>query len=359
MGMIIAIQPDDYGKPESDKCDASSPRWASLLQKAGHDVRWVDAYGSDILDQVRGCQGFMWRFAHFGGMQQIARRLLPVLENELGLTVYPDQKTCWHYDDKISQSYLLRSKGIPIPDTRVFWRLQDALDFIRAARLPLVAKLSGGAGSSNVRLVSSVPEGEQLAERLFSGLDTLKESDGFRAVMWPQERGRFAGALRLLLKGVPHSVPWSDGVEWEAPRKYMLVQEFLHGNAFDTRVTVIGNRAFGFRRFNRPDDFRASGSGRIDWDPSSVDMATVRLAFRTAQRLGAQSIAIDGLKKGDERMVGEVSYTYVSWVVAECPGHWELHGDPDSGELLWREGHMWPEEAQIQDYLMRLKGRES
>lgn len=31
----------------------------------------------------------------------------------------------------------------------------------------------------------------------------------------------------------------------------------------DTRVTVIGHCAFGYRRYNRPGDFRASGSGRL------------------------------------------------------------------------------------------------
>ena len=37
----------------------------------------------------------------------------------------------------------------------------------------------------------------------------------------------------------------------------MYFQEFLPGNAFDTRITAIGNRAFGFLRENRPRDFRA------------------------------------------------------------------------------------------------------
>ena len=49
-----------------------------------------------------------------GGMRIFRRcvkslgRLLPVIEKELGLVVYPDQNTCWHYDDKIAQYYLLK-----------------------------------------------------------------------------------------------------------------------------------------------------------------------------------------------------------------------------------------------------------
>ena len=73
---------------------------------------------------------------------------------------------------------------------------------------------------------------------------------------------------------------------WDVHYRYALFQQWLPGNEFDTRITVIGNRAFGFRRFNRQGDFRASGSGNLDWDPVQVDPAFVQLAFRIAKRLG-------------------------------------------------------------------------
>jgi hypothetical protein len=83
----------------------------------------------------------------------------------------------------------------------------------------------------------------------------------------------------------------------------------------------------------------------------------VHLAYATAAALGAQSVAIDGLKRGDEWVVGEVSYTYVSEAIRDCPGHWELGGTPATRELSWLDGSMWPEEAQIQDFLARLEAR--
>jgi hypothetical protein len=59
--------------------------------------------------------------SHFGGMSRIARRLLPVIERELKLVVYRNQNTCWHYDDKIAQAYLLEAAGIPVPKTWVWF----------------------------------------------------------------------------------------------------------------------------------------------------------------------------------------------------------------------------------------------
>ena len=77
--MIVAIHPDeDYGK---DKCYA---HWSRLLKEAGYEVRLVDVYQPDILKQLEGCDGFMWRFVHKSDHLQIARRLLPVIERELG-----------------------------------------------------------------------------------------------------------------------------------------------------------------------------------------------------------------------------------------------------------------------------------
>ena len=118
---------------------------------------------------------------------------------------------------------------------------------------------------------------------------------------------------------------------------------------------VIGRRAFGFLRLNRPNDFRASGSGHIDWDPGRVDRESIRLGFKAAGRLRTQSVALDVLRKGGQRVVSEISYTYASWGIHGCPGHWELRGDAEQGRLIWRPGRMWPEEAQISDFLAGLE----
>jgi hypothetical protein len=342
----VAVQPDDYGPR-----DASSPIWTRVLTEAGHEVRAVDVRRADILDQVRGCHGFMWRHAHTPEARQIARRLLPVLEREMGLAVYPDQRTCWHFDDKIAQRFLLEAAGIPTPRTWVWFDREQAEEFARGAAYPLVLKLWGGAGSTNVRLVGTPAEARTWIARLFGpGVHGLDEAS---ARAWRRTGRILKGAARTLATGRPFHHAVRPPVFWELHRGYVLFQEFLPGNDHDTRVTVVGRRAFAYRRFNRPGDFRASGSGRFDPDPSRIDMETVRLAFRVAERLGAQSVAIDGLRRGEDRVVGEITYAYVSWMVQSCPGHWERAG----GEPVWVEGRMWPEEAQAEDFMERLRSR--
>jgi len=342
----VAIHPDDYGPG-----DASSPRWAELLSKQGHHVRWVDVYRPDILHQLRGCHGLMWRFAHFGNMELVARRLLPVAEQQLGLVVFPDRRTWWTFNDKLSQFYLLPALGLPVPRTWVWFQADAAKRWARTARYPLVLKLYTGAGSSNVRMVHSYREAVKWIEALFGpGVFGVGDEE-FPRISWSK---RIREAAKAVWYGLPprrrHDyTPLHGG--------YAYFQEFLPGNDHDTRITIIGNRAFGFRRWNRPGDFRASGSGRIEWNPQLVDPRQVHVAFDAARRLGTRCCAMDMLWRGQSVVIAEVSYTFLSKAVYRCPGHWVLEGQPYTGRLVWHPGQMWPEEAILEDFLAELRAR--
>jgi len=341
--MIIAIQPDDYTNPATGKDDASSPRWAQLLQQAGHEVKWVDVRRADILEQIKDCDGFMWRHGHLPQHRQIARRLLPVIEKEMGIEVYPDQNTCWHYDDKLKQYYLLKAKGIAIPRTWIWFDYEQVLEWLKTAKFPMVIKLWSGAASQNVRLVEDENEAKIWVKRLFKeGLSSITDPYILRhnSFYW-----RLRYCAKMMLKKRLADRPW------ELHKNYVLFQEFIADNSYDTRVVIIGNRAFAKRRYNRHNDFRASGSGNLDNDPMKIDPEAIQLAFRVSKLLKSQSLALDILRQDGEHLVAEISYTYPSWSQYECPGHWLLEGK----DIIWKTGHMWPEEAQIKDFLVRLK----
>jgi glutathione synthase/RimK-type ligase-like ATP-grasp enzyme len=281
----------------------------------------------------------MWRYGFGDNERRFAKRLLPAIEHGLSIPVFPNWETSWHFEDKITQGYLLEAAGIRSPTTWTFWERDDALEFCRAASYPFVAKLTAGIRSNNVVLVHDRAQAERLISRMFgAGVETfhlpqvgIRQRIG-RTKLIRRLRGRSTGASRT-----------QSG--------YFYAQEYLPGNAFDTRVTVIGNRAFAFRRFNREGDFRASGSGRISWEPSEIDLATLQLAFEVADKLQTQSVAIDGMRRGDTRLVGEISYTYAAWAIERCPGHWAR----DSlGRLRWVEGPLRAEDAIFEDFVRGL-----
>ena len=322
-----------------------SARWAELASADDIDVRDVNVDAPDFFESLAGCDGFMWRVGYDAVSLQRGKRILAAVEHGMQIPVFPSWASAWHFEDKIAQSYLLEAAGIPMPRTWVWWDRDKALRFCATARYPLVVKLAVGVQSNNVRLVRNAEEARDVIDRVFgAGIVSIDEPRTFlRTVLGRRFHGARLFAGRPLPDGVQHG--------------YFYGQEFLPGNDYDTRVTIIGDRAFAFRRLNRPGDFRASGSGRIDWDPGNIDLEFVRLAFRIARHLNTQSVAIDGLRRGDERVVSEISYTYAAWAVRDCPGHWVLGGDASTGALNWVDGNLRPEDAIFTDFVRIVRGR--
>ena len=91
-----------------------SERWIEYCQEKGIDYKVVNAYDSDIICQISDCDAFMFHH-HHGNYKDVlfARQLLYSLE-EAGKRVFPDWRTCWHFDDKVGQKYLLEAVGAPL-----------------------------------------------------------------------------------------------------------------------------------------------------------------------------------------------------------------------------------------------------
>jgi hypothetical protein len=74
-------------------------------------------------------------------------------------------------------------------------------------------------------------------------------------------------------------------------------------------------------------------------------MRCVEIAFDISQKMRFQSMAYDFLhNEQDQPEFCEISYTYVSSAVRNCPGYWDT-------DLNWHEGHFWPEHLHLIDAL--------
>jgi glutathione synthase/RimK-type ligase-like ATP-grasp enzyme len=322
-----------------------SERFEAVIRDHGAIVTYFDAGDLPRVLSAPTPDALMWRFTHGPDSQGLAKPFLAAAEHGLGIRVWPDHRTRWHYDDKAAQAWLLSAVGVPTPATTVLTDLDSARAWIRTARFPQVFKLRGGASSQSVCLADSREGALRLVDRAFwRGLsghhDLSRISAGRRDSMT-----RVLRALpRDLARAVVHRYRFGDDhvyeprvkPVWPLERGAVIFQEFLPGNHFDCRVTVIGDRAFACRRFNRPADFRASGSGNLDVDPGQIDVAAIALAFEVSRKLGVQCMAYDLLRDpcGGHRVV-EMSYTFVGRVVHMCPGHWDR-------SLRWHEGPMHP-----------------
>jgi hypothetical protein len=179
------------------------------------------------------------------------------------------------------------------------------------------------------------------------GLNPHPPVEGFRratgrAISTKKRRQlRFADVVRVTRRLIGQTA----GARLE--RGYVLFQEFIPENDHDIRVTVIGERCFVFRRDVRPDDFRASGSGRISYfQEEQVPRDAVELAFSISHEFGFQSMAYDFVRNprdGQLRLL-EISFVFNSAAVSNCPGYFD-------DRLRWVPGSVRPEDAIFEDLL--------
>lgn len=336
-----------------DSPGSFSDRWIEWCQEKEISFKRLNCLSTDIIQQCSDVSAVLWHWTLGSVAEQLVARQIIAALQQTGVLVFPNLLTCWHYDDKIAQKYLLEAVAAPLIPTWVFTDRDEANDWVARATWPKVFKLRCGAGSSNVWLVRSRTQAQAFVRRAFGRGFAARPGYLYDA----RTRARKVKGLRdiwgTLLRG-PRSLMTLLQIRSGLPRqkRYAYFQEFMPGNAFDTRITVIGQRAFGFLRKNRPGDFRASGSGQIVYDPDQVDKRCVEIALDVAKRLGTQSLAFDFLFDANhEPRIGEVSYCYVASAVHACEGHWERG-------LRWQEGHVWPQDAILEDILVALGDRE-
>jgi len=326
-----------------------SDRWIAYCQKQGIDYKVVNAFDSDIIQQVNGCDAFMWHHHHAQFKDVLtAKRILFALEHA-GIKVFPDFKTGWHFDDKVAQKYLLEAIGAPLVPSYVFYDKQEALQWANTTSYPKVFKLKGGAGSANVKLVKTYKEAKRLINKAFGkGFAQYDRFGAFKERLRKVKEGK-AGLLEIL-KGIGRLFITTEFAKQQPPeRGYAYFQEFVPNNKTDFRIKVVGRKCWGFQRKVRKNDFRASGSGELVFDNDQIPKEMISIAFNTANKLGLQSVAFDFIMNDQDRpLIVEISYCFSIDEFELEYGYWD-------SQLNWREGNFNPQEWMLTDLLKSIK----
>ena len=314
------------------KTGGFSDRWIDYCKKKNIDCKIVNAYDSDIVQQVADCNAFMWHFSHISYKDALFAKQLLFSLQQSGMKVFPDFNTVWHFDDKVGQKYYLEAIGAPMVPSYVFYTQKEALDWIDKTAFPKVFKLRGGAGAANVKLAHTAREARKMVRKAFgngfsqySALDNLKERWRKYRIGKTDSKDVIKGVLRFFHK--------PDFARMHAPEKgYAYFQDFIPNNTFDIRVCVVGDKAFALKRVTRKGDFRASGSGNIVYDKNQIDERCVRIAFDVNKKIKSQSIAFDYVfDKNNKPLIVEISYGFAVEAYDMCEGYW-------TDDMQWHEG---------------------
>jgi glutathione synthase/RimK-type ligase-like ATP-grasp enzyme len=319
-----------------------SDRWIDYCKNKDIDYKLVNCYATDIISQLEDCEVFMWNH-HHGNYKDVlfAKQLIYSLE-QCGKKVFPDFKTCWHFDDKVGQKYLLESIGAPLVPSYVFYTKKEAMQWIDATIFPKVFKLRGGAGSANVQLVRTATKAHKLVNKAFGkGFSQFDRIGYFKDRLNKYHNG--FDKLIGVVKGLGRLFIITEFAKFHSREKgYIYFQDFIPNNQFDIRIIVIAGKAFAIKRMVRKGDFRASGSGNILYDKGYFSNETINLAFQLTDKLQLQCAAFDFVyDQAGNPMITELSYAFLTAPYDQCVGYWDK-------SLQFHEGTFIPQDWMIE-----------
>lgn len=325
-----------------------SEKWISYCKAINCQFKLVNCYKNNILLQLEDCDALIWHFSQNNPKDIIfAKQLLFAVETS-GLNVFPDFKTCWHFDDKVGQKYLLEAIEAPLVPTWIFYDKQEAHEWARNTVFPKVLKLRGGAGSQNVRLVRTRLEATRLINKAFRNGFSSYYAFGSLKERWRKFR-KGETNLRDLFEGIARFVIPPPYARTRGREKgYIYFQDYIAGNDHDIRVVVIGKRAFAIKRMVRKNDFRASGSGEILYERALFDENLIMVSFDLAEKLRVQCMAFDYIMDKGKALVTEISYGFNPAGYDSCPGFWD-------NKVTWHEGKFNPYGWMVDDLINRIE----
>ncbi len=325
-----------------------SEKFREILEKNAIPYVLIDPNTKSMLDDLSSCTHLLFRHSQGDTDMMLYDSIFHIAKNIYHLKCSPDYSTFWSYENKIKEYYLLKSSNFPVVTTDIFWDYSSAYKFLQTSSYPLVVKMYKGAASSNVVKINSIRDGKKIIDRIFGkgvkfgkmpGRSNLTSISSLGLPTFVHNKIRSS----LITVGIlDRTNPYS---EWQIQKDAILFQKFLPGNKYDTRVTIIGKRAFAFRRFVRSNDFRASGSGNLDLNPMEIDSRCISIAFQVSKKLNFETMAYDFIYDEDKMpKICEISYCFVDRVVRSCSGYWD-------DNLKWHEEQNWPQYYQLLDFL--------
>jgi glutathione synthase/RimK-type ligase-like ATP-grasp enzyme len=349
---MITITPTHHNYLSNDLKETFLGKYISILDYNKIPYNVVPYFNqSEFWESISKSSHFIARYRGSEKELSLMQAVLPEIERN-GLKALPNFNTAYHCGDKSKLSAFYKANKIIHPNTLIFWEvihLKEAIEK-NLISFPVIVKLRKGAASTNVIKVYTAHQLIRLATKMFQkGVKPgMLEEAAFGSfyinklfIKWlfkPNKNN---------LKNIRHKLHYIKENDFrEIESSCVIVQEFYPKNNFDTRVTIIGNRAFAFRRFNRPDDFRASGSGMIDYNPQKIDLKMIEIAFEVSNKFGFQTMAYDFIYNLEgEPTILEHNFTYIDKAVAACPVFWDqnLNTYPNNNRL--------PQYWQLVDFL--------
>lgn len=273
------------------------------------DYVFYDIYRNDWLEVAKELDIIVWHTNSNPSEMYMAESKLYVLEKILEKVCFPSFHEIWQYEDKNRSQFLYESLELPYINTFISNSYEDSLAFVENTEYPIIYKNYIGSASKGVHKIENKKHAERLITRIFS----------------------YKGA-----KSVFKYIRQKDNV---------FFQKFISDASYDLRIMIIGNKAFGYYRYPKKNDFKASGSGI--YEKKEIPREALILANEIKNKLNSRLMGIDLLfsPKSNRYQIIETSLfnqidTPEQLVINGISGYYDLSTD----DFLFKEGRFWMHE---------------
>lgn len=303
--------------------------WIEYCQKNGISFDIIDCYQPDIIEKLKNFDCLLWHVGNYSLQDMMVGRSILYAAKNMGLKIFPDYNTAWHFDDKIAETYLLQAVGAPIPNSWMFYLPKDCISWLKKdAKYPLIAKLRCGSGSNNIKLLRTKNEAIRYTKHMFNkGYKTYPslifktKSQFLSSKSWDVMKGRIKRIPEFL-----HTL--SRAKMFPKERGYVFFQEYIQNDGYDLKIVVVGDKLSYIGRKTRKGDFRASGGGDLFFEKSLVTKNVISSAFLTSDKLGFQCMGYDYVvdKKNGNGKIVEISYGFSHTALLNAGGFFDRNG---------------------------------
>lgn len=295
---------------------ASWPKYERFCKNNGIEYGLLDITRSDWMEQVEKYDIIVWHTDSSPASQLMAETKIYIMEKEMGKLCFPSFHEVWQYENKIRAAYLYKYHKIPSIPTFVTNNKEDALKKVEECKFPIIYKLSTGSGSAGVFKLDSKSSAVNLINRIFR-----------------------------------HGQPTYWGYIKTKNEFYM--QEFINDATYDLRVMMVDDMAFGYYRYPKTGDFKASGSHILE--KKDIPAEALRLAYSVKKKLHARQMGVDMLysQKNNQYYIIETStFNQIDspeqLVINGVPGYYDLS---DINNIKFKEGRFWIQELTLKSVI--------
>ncbi len=295
------------------------PKYERFLKNNKISYSFYDIHSSKWMDDAKIFDIIIWATYSSPNKKVEAESKIYFLEKYLKKICFPSFDEIWSYEDKVRNHFIFTHFGLPAAPTFTANSKIDALKFLDKTSFPLISKIRTGSSSSGVLRLKNKNAAISYVNSCFS--------DVGRKTYWPFVR----------------------------QKDYVYFQKYIDDAKYDLRIIVVGDKVFGYYRYAKAGDFRASGAGFVE--KKELPEEAMKIAINANKLLKSTSLAVDMLYSDKEQKyyIIETSIfcgidTAEQLVIDGKAGYYEYK----AGKFTFKEGRFWIQELALQIFFNSL-----